>query len=169
MQVSDVERIILANQYKILARLYPDSAKKYTQFKKIVEGGFETEYPRLRAGFADDSDPESCQEVANILEMFRALDIASKSLGDLSDLKTHRMKFQGFDGHHEGPQLDYVRHVMKQGRWEESNREDLDSHRLMLPRYRRMLERWQSCPEPWELTKEDVAYIVAAWERSVSS
>ena len=48
------ERLLLANQYLILEKLYPDEAEHYAELRKVVERGYALEYIDLVEQFSEE-------------------------------------------------------------------------------------------------------------------
>jgi uncharacterized protein YfbU (UPF0304 family) len=155
------ERLILRNQYWILAALNPDEARYYEQAATVIESGYTLDYKGLVEQFSEEISVESCREVRDILDMYRALGNARTEIGTLADLPADAFTFQGLDGNEEGGQYGYVTFLVEdQGRWAESNTGGLNSHMPMLDRYRRMLDEWQRSASKFDLNDADVRRIV---------
>jgi len=80
MEMSSTQRLILANQYKLMGLLDPDNAAKYQRLETIVKGGFALELRELDKEFSAISE-EECRTVLNTLEMYKALQISYNNLG----------------------------------------------------------------------------------------
>ncbi len=168
MLLTKVERLILANQFRILELLDPENAEGYSIKQKILHEGFMLEYDNLLLGY-DEVPEEVCREVTDILDMFRALFCAIKLHPKAAINKKHA-KFQGFDGNNEELHLAYARFLIEDlNHWEESKLPDLNSHRQVLGRYRAMLRHWMETPERFELTPEDVNRITAVWSKPAAN
>ncbi len=148
MELSRTERWILSNQYRILEVLYPSEAEIFKNHRDAIERGYELEYAAICPAYPDDETLSSkgCQEVIDILSMYRALEI----------------KFPGFDGNEETNQYAYARHLRDEDRFMESLKEsDFNSHTPMLGRYREMLYEWNASPDKNSLTADDVRRITS--------
>jgi uncharacterized protein YfbU (UPF0304 family) len=160
MQLTKLERLLLANQFRILGRLDPSSAA-YKEACEVLESGFALEYGELVSNFDSDLSEEKCREVRDILEMFRALQNALHQLPPGS-VKAHDVTFQGFDGNEEGAQHAYARFLIEtQGKWRESKIPDLNAHWPRLGAYRAMCNAWHASADKWHLTVEDLERIVS--------
>jgi len=51
MEMSSTQRLILANQYKLMGLLDPNNAAKYQRLETIVKGGFALELRELDCKF----------------------------------------------------------------------------------------------------------------------
>ncbi|HBO38128.1 MAG TPA: hypothetical protein DD638_05650, partial [Pasteurellaceae bacterium] len=89
MEMTSTQRLILANQYKLMGLLDPDNAKKYQRLETIVKGGFSLELKELDKEFSDISETE-CRTVLGTLEMYNALQVSYNNLTDKSAVSSHR-------------------------------------------------------------------------------
>jgi uncharacterized protein YfbU (UPF0304 family) len=160
MELTQTERMILANQYKILGALFPEEAKEYAYMRETVVQGYEIGYSDLEPGLTEPMSEGESREVLDILEMFSQLKYTYDNLEDKSGIKEYSVKFRGFDGNNEFRQLHYATHFCRDG----ERFRDLDivnSHAPLLGSFRRMLVEWEKTrPEP--MTKEDVIRITEA-------
>ena len=98
MELSRTERLLLANQFKILGLLEPDESDYYDQAKEILENGYEAHYDGLFQNIDEDTlTAEQCGEVTEILNMFRDINHGLSKLDDKSDIWMHKATFDGFD------------------------------------------------------------------------
>ncbi len=156
------ERLLLANQYLILEKLYPDEAEHYAELRKVVERGYALEYIDLVEQFSEELSKEDCLEVHDILDMHRALHDAYGRLEDKSGINADEIRFQGFDANEETRQYVYVGFLLHdQKRWSESNRDDLNKPWRALPRYRKMLTKWGRSADRYHLIREDIVRIIS--------
>lgn len=169
------ERILLANQYRILEVLCPDEADSYRERYEVVAKGFELHYSELhvdvvRVGLTY----EECEEVMDILEMFSDLKFGYDNLTDKANIDyTNGIEFKGFYANTEGPQLVYAKFLIhQQERWQEliadRPRFDLNSHANLLGMYRRMVLVWNGLKDtqrlgmPGPLSLEKIKKILEA-------
>lgn len=123
-EFTDVQRLILANQYQILAYLASQNkdtalAKIYTQLQETFNKGFSRNYKAIQTdidSFTNDDDLISDaqqQEVEYLLDMYQYLlnhyKLAKKEYPDLPEIK-----FIGYDhqGVHEGKKLSYLNFIL---------------------------------------------------------
>ena len=71
MNMSHTERLILSNQYEILAKLNPEKAAFYQRASTIVERGYCLQILELEKSFGH-LDLATCQEVLDTLELHHA-------------------------------------------------------------------------------------------------
>jgi uncharacterized protein YfbU (UPF0304 family) len=103
VKLTTVERLILANQYRILETVCPDEAEYFAEAREVVEQGYEGYYFHLLRRIDDDvlTDQE-CKEVLEVMTMFSCLKDAYEALPDKSGIKPCDVRFAGFDGNYEG-------------------------------------------------------------------
>jgi len=168
MHLSLTERLILANQYRILELIDEGNTKFYKKAQKIVREGWELDYGDLTLAVDQDPFPrEKCDEVRRILFMFQALGDSFTALDDTSGLKESAVRFQGFDGNNEPHHLGYLRFLLEyEGDWTSTLvPADPDSHHLTLNRYHDKLARFNEVMDTREdaaglLTREELLRIV---------
>lgn len=95
MEMTSTQRLILANQYKLMSLLDPTNAQKYQRLETIVKGGSGLELKELDKDFSDISETE-CRIVLDTLEMYHALQVSYNNLADKSALNAHRLQFAGY-------------------------------------------------------------------------
>lgn len=61
MKLTKVERAILANQNRILAKLYPENSADYLLKSKIAENGYEGHYEELFSNLSEGISEEELQ------------------------------------------------------------------------------------------------------------
>ncbi|MDU6983957.1 MAG: YfbU family protein [Terrisporobacter othiniensis] len=165
-KLSRIERLMLSNQYRILEKLYPDEAEYYENNRKAIEEGFELHYDDCFSVLSEDIMTEDeCNEVIDILNMYRALTFSNK---EEYGIDSYDIKFDGFDlnDEYECKRVVYARyfindldrfHELKYG----NNYADCNSHCLRMDKYRRMLKIWRSLDKNYKtLTKDEMLKIV---------
>lgn len=160
---SRVERLLLANQYRILEMLYPKEASTCQRLRTVLEEGYEYEYEQVIDHIqADIMSHSECLEALTILRLHRAMKFSYDELKDKTGLKEADIAFHGFDANDakECKYLAYVRYIREQRNYEELHEGDgFNSHWPMLSRYREMLRLWDGMGKRNELTKEDLARL----------
>ncbi|HEX3682227.1 MAG TPA: YfbU family protein [Bryobacteraceae bacterium] len=165
MELSKVERLILANQFRILEKIDPDEARDSQMALEILRNGYTLDYESLVSHFDKEVSEATCREVRDILDLYRALKKALRELPE-GTLTEKEATFKGFDGNEETEHYSYVLFLIEvQRKWGESATAELNSHCPMLERYRPMLEQWKRCPKKWDLTAEDIGRILETERR----
>src|SRR6266550_8148719 len=77
LKLTKTERVILANQYRLLEVLVPDEADYFAQRREIVEKGYAIHYSEIDQWFYEEMEPEASREILDILNMFRAISNAA--------------------------------------------------------------------------------------------
>ena len=132
-----------------------DQEYDYDNLIKALQYGFELHYSDVfECLFDEELSAKDCEEVLDILEMYRGIIysfINLKREGKLETLTEEDVKFPGFDGNNEGKQMSYADYFIKDlGRYSEID--DLshgyyNSHCQKLPKYRAMLVKWEEYKE----------------------
>lgn len=81
MEMTNAQRLILSNQYKMMTMLDPENADRYRRLQTIVERGFGLQMRELDRDFGELSE-STCRTVIDIMEMYHALQV---SYGNMSD------------------------------------------------------------------------------------
>ena len=96
MEMSSTQRLILANQYKLMGLLDPNNAAKISNvWKPSSKVALRWNYANWTASFLPFRK-KKCRTVLNTLEMYKALQISYNNLEDKSDLSEHRLQFVGY-------------------------------------------------------------------------
>ena len=168
MDLTKKERIILANQLKILEKLDPDAAKYYANHRKAIESGFKLHYSWIAESIDDNEmSEEECGEVLDVLDMYRAITYSYQQLEDKTDIELDAIKFPGYDGNNESKQFSYTNFFITDlGRFDElrfgAEYPDFNSHLPMVDEYRRMLNIWKKYPHRHRLGKEQIKELLEA-------
>src|SRR6185312_2152171 len=112
MQLSKIDRILLANQYRILEKLDPANAEIYASNCKVLESGFSLNYTALDQRFKDGLTPEQCSETIQILLMFEALHHGYVRSKGAVEAEIESIAFQGFAGESEAGLLAYAAYLI---------------------------------------------------------
>lgn len=164
MEMTSTQRLILANQYKLMGLLDPNNTKKYQRLEAIVKGGFSLELKELDKEFFDISETE-CRTVLGTLEMYNALQVSYNNLTDKSAVSSHRLQFPGYCAVREKKYLNYLRFITGvEGRYQEFMRcaHGCDSQTPMWDKYGNMLAVWRACPHEYHLSVVEIQNILNA-------
>lgn len=160
LNLTKTERLVLANQYLILAAVSPEEKRTFEQRYEIVMRGYVGLYSELDQWLSEEMSADDSKEVAEILNMFRAL---AKAKRDGLTVPEDKSSFWGFDGNEESSQYGYVEFLVNtMDKFGELKGTALNSHWPSLPKYRAMLAQWQATGKKYELTQSDVDRIMAA-------
>lgn len=160
------ERMILANQYRILGLLDPSAADHYDLNEKIVTRGYTKSYWQLENDIEKEPMSEATGEfVYEILEMYRAIFDSNQALPSAAQLDAGVVSFRGFDGNHESELKSYATFLLNDcDLYRELHNADhsYNSHAPMWPRYEAMTLHWQSLGKPPRLTAQELQDLLDA-------
>lgn len=177
MQLSYVQRVILANQYKILSSLYEGSseAESYSKIQESLENGYELYYEDALHWqvFEDELTKEDCRLVIRAMDMYWAMQISYERLEDQTGIKKEDLYFPGFDGNNETKFLGYTQFIVeREGRFTSLKFEKdqhsgaaggtdrYNSHWPVVDLYRNRVNYWQQLPNSYELSQEDILALL---------
>ncbi|EIJ69068.1 YfbU family protein [Pasteurella bettyae] len=164
MEMTSTQRLILANQYKLMGLLDPTHATQYERLEMIVKGGFELELKELDNAFLNMTEAE-CRSVLDTLEMYHALQISYENLTEKTALSAHRLQFVGYDAIREKKYLNYLRFLTNiEGKYQAFMQceHGCDSQTPMCEKYHRMLHLWKQCPHQYHLSLVKIQNILNA-------
>lgn len=100
--MTNIERTILRNQYKILSLLDKSNAHIHEERREILDSGFEGLYDDVLVS-NEFTSKKICLETFDILDMNRSINRAIDSLDDETkkELDLKKIAFEGFDGNHD--------------------------------------------------------------------
>lgn len=169
VKITNVERLTLLNQFKILNSIIPqkDQDLDYAYFIEVLENGYEHEYANVfQKSMAEAMSEEESEFVWQVLNAHRHILLSFHKLqksGSLEKLEEDDVMFKGFDGNEDGGHLLYCDFIInKMGRFEEFRGYDLNTHSSILSRYRDLLRRFDSFPAEsrLNLSEQDIMYIL---------
>ena len=147
IDLSLTERLILANQFQILAALKPSEADDYNHLVEIAKRGFALEYPSFFTDFDREGlTREQCEYVRDVLDMFWNLQDSYDQLANKGTLKESDVIFPGFDGNNENSLLQYAKLQLQHGFQEFRHKAGLNSHFPTAHEYPAMLKRYEAVP-----------------------
>lgn len=163
MEMTNAQRLILSNQYYLMAQMDPENSAKYRRLQTIVERGYGLQMRELNKDFGDLPEQE-CRQIIDFMEMYHAIQESFKMLSD--DNQKHvdqrRLQFLGFDVATEAQQVNYVRFLTEEeGLYPqfENSEHRFNSHVPMLDKYQRMLQAWRNCPRQYHLSASEIQQI----------
>lgn len=149
VELTNVQRQILHNQYQILSMLDEENNDEYEYKMKILYEGYERDYSDVINVFSNESitDYETCQETSDILNMNRIIQsvISKLSNQEKEELELSWIEFDGFDANND-KHYSYAKHQIDSGKWAELRGKELNSHTSSsIRRYRKMLPAFNQC------------------------
>lgn len=166
MDMTDAQRLILSNQYQLMAQLDPQQAQKYRRLQTIVERGYGLQMSELNQNYGQLNN-DQCREIIEIMEMYHAMQESNKILNDneRQQVDQRRLEFLGFDLATEAQQVHYVRFLTSsEGLYSQFDQQQhhFNSQIPMLAKYRRMLSTWKNCPRQYHLSAAEFKQIFSA-------
>lgn len=167
MDLTKKERLGFIYQLRILEALYPNEAAGFANQRTALEDGLTLHYDWILENLSEEMTRQECQQVLDILDMYRAITFGLHKLDEFDVLRKHHLaKFQGFDGNYEGQLMSYVRYfIMDLDRYDELKQGKLpsfNSHMRMLETYQAMLGRWKPMENRFELSRGQIASVLGA-------
>lgn len=166
--LSEVERLLLSNQFRIRAAIEPDNSEQLTQYADILQAGHVGLYGHMFDTLSAGTSEQDLEEMDAIVTMFNFIDNALAELTpeQKAKLDLNRLRFEGFDAN-AGKHHSLLKFMMeKMDSFSELDGRNINSHTSSsLPRYLRMvavyepLRRESSGPT---LSFEDLQKIAAA-------
>lgn len=159
-KLTDVERLLLANQFRILDKLEPD--EHYRLAAEALTRGYEGLYQRLVFHLSEPLPERVVTEVYDIFEMYCGLTDAYEHRGVKKPKGLHPV-FEGFDGVHD-PHHGVGNFLVKDlGLWPELKKGPMNSHSsTTLPSYLKMVAVWKKLGKPHPITQAHADDIVGA-------
>lgn len=164
--MNNSERLILSNQYDILAKLNPEQAEVYQRASTIIKRGYSLQILELekQLGYLDVT---TCQEIIDTLEMHHALAISWGNLGSAvqNGVDANRLRFNGYSRSQEQPLAEYVCFLLESDKRFPDLQcpcDELSSDIAMRGKYQRMLTIWRQCPRQYKLSIQEIQKIVTA-------
>lgn len=145
MKLEKRDRLLLINQYKILAALEKSEASYYLELVEILERGYAIFYSMVDEWVSDDMPEEKGKFVLNLLGLYREIEDVKRSTKDERILQHNYAIFAGFDGNEEAEYLVFCRFLIeRQGKFQEQKQyvdinTGMNSHMPMVQKYKRML------------------------------
>lgn len=150
VNMSDVERVVLRNQFKILANMNPENPE-YEAAAKAVENGSSVDLALLCSNMTPTSIAVS-DEVRDIVSMFRVLRTSYTRLEEENKLSeesremVERSFFVGFDFIDEAEHFQYAekffareetyQFILKDNKFSDTNEPNLARYRIMVRRWK---------------------------------
>ena len=164
MEMTHAQRLILSNQYQMMAMLEPDNAERYRRYQTIIERGYGLQLRELDKEFGELSEA-TCRTLIDIMEMHHAMQVSFSNLKEACNIEARQLAFLGFDAATEARYLGYVRFMVSvEGRYThfDSGTHGFNAQTPMWEKYQRMLAVWHTCPRQYHLSANEIAQILNA-------
>jgi uncharacterized protein YfbU (UPF0304 family) len=163
LKLTAVERLMLANQYEILAQLKKDDS--YEDMAKNLRDGHKWIYDQYGQHLSEDLPDHKAQHVLAILGIFSDMSDSYDELTDKSGIDEHRVRFHGFDGNNESELLHFAAALSKNGNYSKTvGTHAKNSHMPTTDAYRRMIAEWERLGKPnYPYSKATIQSITTAY------
>ncbi|WP_111848321.1 YfbU family protein [Acinetobacter baumannii] len=159
IELTDKERLILANQYEILGLLKKEDY--YLNLAEQLRDGHKWLYQQSFDTFSDNLSDEDAELALNILEVYEALQDSYDALSDTSGISPQDVKFAGFDGNNESEFMRFVDALKKSNRFVDVIDDGVrNSHMRKVHIYETMIQKWDDLGRSHSLTKDQILYIL---------
>ncbi|CAB3847177.1 hypothetical protein LMG2828_01751 [Achromobacter piechaudii] len=162
IKLTDIERLILANQYEILAELKDDES--YARRAEQLRDGHEWLYAQSFEWLSPNLPSDQAEHVLTILGIYSDLKASYEALEDKSGIEPHHVAFPGFDGNNEPELLSFSKALRDADRFTETIPEyGKNSHHPTTELYGRIIAKWQELGKPsYPLDKDTMMTIIDA-------
>jgi uncharacterized protein len=162
LELTDVERVILANQYEILSILKEDDS--YDLLARNLRDGHKWIYSQVFDWISPNLAESKVDIVLKTLNLYSTLQSSYAELQDKSDIDAKELNFPGFDGNNESEFLSFANALLKDHRYEHVLGPSVkNSHMPSIDIYRRMIEEWQNLGETdFPLSKDQIRKVLDA-------
>ncbi|HCI7175208.1 MULTISPECIES: YfbU family protein [Acinetobacter calcoaceticus/baumannii complex] len=159
IELTDKERLILANQYEILGLLKKEDY--YLDLAEQLRDGHKWLYEQSFDTFSDNLSDEDAELVLDTLELYEALKDSYDALSDTSGLSPQDVKFAGFDGNNESEFMRFVDALKKSNRFVDVIDAGVrNSHMRKVHIYETMIQKWNGLNRSNTLTKDQILFIL---------
>jgi uncharacterized protein YfbU (UPF0304 family) len=162
LELTNIERLLLANQYEILCTLKSDES--YSRMAENLRSGHKWLYEQHAVRISDNLPESETEHVLSILGIYSDLRDSYDRLTDKSGIDEHLVKFPGFDGNNEAELLLFARALSQNGNYAETIGKDAkNSHMPTTAMYQRMIVEWKNLGEPrFPISRENILRITGA-------
>ena len=163
MEMTNAQRLILSNQYKMMTMLDPANAERYRRLQTIIERGYGLQMRELDHEFGELKE-ETCRTIIDIMEMYHALHVSWSNLQDQQSIDERRVPSRRRPTT-EARYLGYVRFMVNvEGRYThfDAGTHGFNAQTPMWEKYQRMLNVWHACPRQYHLSANEINQIINA-------
>ena len=164
MEMTNAQRLILSNQYKMMTMLNPANAERYRRLQTIIERGYGLQMRELdaRVWRAERRNlPHYHRHYGDV----SCVACSWSNLQDQRSIDERRVTFLGFDAATEARYLGYVRFMVNvEGRYThfDAGTHGFNAQTPMWEKYQRMLNVWHACPRQYHLSANEINQIINA-------
>lgn len=161
IELTDKDRLFLANQHEILAHLDTDNSEYHLKLAEQLKNGHKWLYEQSFDSFDENLSDENANLVLDILQVYEMIQDAYDSLEDKTGIDESEVKFPGFDGNNETEFMGFVDSLERDNRFTDVIKKGhRNSHSQKVRRYESMINKWEEFGKPYSLTKEQLFEIL---------
>jgi uncharacterized protein YfbU (UPF0304 family) len=166
ISLTDAERLILANQYRILSYLDRNEGESWSQLSDQLRDGHAWLYDSyLKMSMSPVLSEDDARFVIRVLALYSEMRDSYLALNDKGGISDHDVLYPGFDGNdsYEAVLLRFTEALRTEGKFQNTltKDRDLNSHFTSVRGYRRMIAAWEQMGEPrYPLAKSQIEELV---------
>lgn len=161
IELTDKERLFLANQHEILGYLNKDNSEYHFKLAEQLKNGHKWLYKQSFNYLDENLSEENAQLVLNILQIYEMLQDAYDSIVDRTKISADEIKFPGFDGNNESEFMGFVDALKKDSRYVDIIENGYrNSHSQKIHKYSAMISKWEEFGKPYSFTNDQVLEIL---------
>lgn len=161
IQLTDKERLFLANQHEILSFLDKDNSEYHSKLAEQLKCGHKWLYEQSFDSFDENLSDEDANLVLDILQVYEMMQDAYDALADKTGISESEVTFPGFDGNNETEFMGFVDALEKDNRYVDVIKKGhRNSHSQKVHRYESMINKWEEFGKPYSLTKDQLFEIL---------
>lgn len=160
---TNLEKVMLVNQYEILKRVDPENCEHYDELVEIIRSGYSVFYSMIDDWFGTDMPSEEGEFVLDILDFYTGVELYKKKNPNDQEVISHpNSQFRGFDGNHESKYLGFVRFLLeKQHKFSEISalrniHDNYNSHRPFVQTYKSIIAAWKTNGGNFPQTQDEI-------------
>jgi uncharacterized protein YfbU (UPF0304 family) len=171
MQLTIKDRVMLANQYQILARLDESESEHYLEKVKILTNGYSYLYDSLKINFCQEMTYDEGKFVFDILALYELIEDVKRKTQHEKIINHRYGYFNGFCGNYETAYMSLcnffvnVQNKFPTQKKYFSKNDGMNSHLPMIEKYKKMIDIYSSIRNDalfYELTVEQTLSILEA-------
>jgi uncharacterized protein YfbU (UPF0304 family) len=171
MQLTIKDRVILANQYQILASLDESESQYYLEKVKILTNGYSFLYDSLKINFCEEMTYDEGKFVLDILALYELIEDVKRKTQYEKIINHPYGYFNGFCGNYETAYMAFCQFLVNdQNKFKVqkkyfSKNDGMNSHVPMIEKYKKMINVYSSISNNalyCELTFEQALSILEA-------
>jgi len=162
LKLTDVERVLLANQYEILAYIKNDP--HYEKLACTLRDGHEWLYSQDLDHISENLAADKAEHVIKILGIYGDMHASFEKLSNQDGIDAGSLSFPGFDGNNEADLYSFARALQANGKFEKTlGPNPRNSHHPTTEMYERMIEKHRELNKPnFPYSREQIIAILDA-------